>query len=248
MVNNIQKVTSDFETISLSEMDSVKLLDRVDCKFYFRIEKLDSVLAEMLPYYRLLEVNGKNLQHYESPYFDTENFSLYTEHQNGKMNRYKIRFRNYIDSNLCFFEMKYKNNKSRTVKYRLKTTDMLMDANVENFLIGKTPFSQHLLLNKLTVNYSRLTFVSNTNCERVTIDLSLSFKKDLKQIDFSNLVIAEVKQDKATLSSAFIRVMKEQKIKEGGISKYCLGVASLYHHVKTNLFKEKLNQIKKLIL
>lgn len=248
MIQNIPRLASHFETISLSEMDNVKLLDRMDCKFYFRLEKLDGVLAEMLPYYRLLEVNGINLQRYESPYFDTENFSLYTHHQNGKKNRYKIRFRNYMDSNLCFFEIKHKNNKSRTIKHRLKTNHMDLDAVVKNFLLEKIPLLKSLLQKILIVNYSRLTFVNISSCERVTIDLSLSFKNNRSQKDFSNLVIAEVKQDKSTLTSAFIKVMHQQKIIEGGISKYCLGIASLYNQVKTNHFKEKLNRIKKLIV
>lgn len=247
MLNNIQQLTSIFQSISLSEMENVKLLDRMDSKFYFRIEKLEGIFSQLLNHYRLLEVKGINFQRYESPYFDTQNFALYTQHQNGIQNRYKIRFRNYLDSQLCFFEIKHKNNKGRTLKHRIKTGEMKMDGKAEMFLIEKTPFTVAMLQKKITVDYSRLTFVNTISCERVTLDLLLSCKNENAGIDFPELVIAEVKQDKSSLASPFIKIMRQQKINEGGISKYCLGIASLYPEVKNNLFKEQIISLKKLI-
>ena len=247
MLQNIDKLTSAFSTISLSEMENVTLLDRTDKKFYFKIEKLENVLSKIVPFYRLLEVNGISLQRYVSPYYDTEKFALYNQHQNGIQNRFKIRFRNYVDSQLCFFEIKHKNNKGRTIKHRLNTAGMGLNSDVVNFLIEKTPMNPSFLNNKLTVTYSRLTFVNTSKCERVTLDLLLSCNNKTDKVDFSNLVIAEVKQDKSSFDSEFIKVMNQQKIKEGGISKYCLGIALLYSEVKKNLFKEQINTLKKII-
>ena len=187
------------------------------------------------------------MQRYESPYFDTENFSLYNQHQNGIQNRFKIRFRNYIDSQLCFFEIKHKNNKGRTIKHRLSTNEMQLNNDAVNFLLEKTQMNSGFLNNKLTVTYSRLTFVHTSKCERVTLDLLLSCNNKTDKIDFLNLVIAEVKQDKSSLDSEFIKVMNQQKTKEGGICKYCLGIALLYPEVKKNLFKEQINSLKKII-
>ncbi len=242
-----KELTSAFETITLSEIENVALLDRIDKKFYFNIAKLKTVLSQIVPFYRLLEINSNSIQRYESPYFDTEKFSFYYQHQNGIKNRYKIRFRNYIDSQLCFFEIKHKNNKNRTIKHRFRSNEMQLNKDTARFLTEKTPLNASFLQNKLTVSYSRLTFVNKTKCERVTIDLLLSFKNDNDVIEFSNLVIAEVKQDKSLLNSEFIKVMKEQKINQGGISKYCLGIALLYPNLKKNLFKEQINTLKKII-
>ena len=247
MLNNIQEMASMFQPISLSELDSVQLQSRIDSKFYFRIEKLGEILKQLLPYYRLLEVNGTSVQRYTSCYFDTDNFMLYKQHHNSIGNRFKIRFRNYIDSRLCYLEIKFKNNKGRTVKHRLKTSEMKLDKTAENFITDKTSFNPDLFHNKLTVNYSRLTFVNIKDCERVTLDLFLSYEIDNSKVDFSTLVIAEVKQDLSNLDSPFIKIMLGQNINEGGISKYCLGIASLYTKVKLNLFKENINHIKKLI-
>ena len=247
MQQNIDKYTSLFSTISLSEMENVTLLNRMDKKFYFKIEKLETVLSQMAPFYRLLEVNGISLQRYVSPYYDTEKFSLYNQHQNGIQNRYKIRFRNYVDSQLCFFEIKHKNNKGRTLKQRLSTKEMQLNSEVVNFLTEKTSLNAAYLQHKLTVSYSRLTFVNINKCERVTLDLFLSCKNNSDAIELSNLVVAEVKQDKSSLNSEFIKVMNQQKINEGGISKYCLGIALLYPDLKKNLFKEQINTLKKII-
>lgn len=247
MQQTTHQIISAFKPISLLEMDNVKLLNRMDYKFYFRSEKLDEILSQMLPHYCLLEVNGINFQRYLSYYLDTDQFLLYTNHHNGIQNRYKIRFRNYLDSQLSYIEIKYKNNKGRTIKQRMKTMNMQMDDVTETFLTDKSPYTSRQLYKKLTVYYSRLTFAGISTYERVTLDLLLSFKSDTAVIDYHNLAIAEVKQDKSNLNSPFIRLMRQQRIHEGGISKYCLGVAMLYSQVKTNLFKDKIQQIQKLI-
>ena len=46
--------------------------------------------------------------------------TLYHDHHNGKLNRYKVRRRRYIDTDTEFLEVKLKNNKKRTIKSRIK--------------------------------------------------------------------------------------------------------------------------------
>jgi hypothetical protein len=81
--------------------------------------------------------------------------------------------------------------------------------------------------------------VSKTSAERVTIDLELEFKHAQIHKTVQHLIIAEVKQEKRS-ASAFLKVMKQHHIREGSISKYCMGVASMVNDVKTNNFKQKL--------
>lgn len=227
-------------------MDSVKLMDRTDTKFVFRKSRLAYVLSQLHDHYRVLDVNGNKISRYESLYFDTHNFELYHKHQSGKLNRYKVRFRKYVESNLNFFEVKFKNNKGRTIKNRVKQQQI--DGSIQNkadvLLKEKTPFEPANLEAKLWVNYSRITLVNKTSPERVTLDINLHFKNDeqLKTID--DIVIAEVKQDKAA-SSAFIKLMKQLHIREGSISKYCFGVISLFNTIKHNNFKPNLISLKK---
>lgn len=245
-MNTINTILNEFAPITLDEMDSVKLMDRTDTKFVFKKNQLPSILSQLQNHYRILDINGHKISRYESLYFDTTNFELYHKHQSGKLNRYKVRFRKYVESDLHYFEVKFKNNKGRTIKNRVKEKqiDGLIHSKADNLLKEKTPFDSSNLEAKLWVNYSRITLVNKTSPERVTLDINLHFKNDeqLKTID--DIVIAEVKQDKVA-TSTFIKLMKELHIREGSISKYCLGVITLFNKIKHNNFKPNIILLKK---
>jgi hypothetical protein len=235
-----------FVPITLKEMDSVKLMDRTDTKFVFRQDQLPLFMSQMKEDYRVLDVSGHRISRYESLYFDTAGFDLYHSHHRGKPSRFKIRCRKYVESNLHFFEVKYKTNKGRTIKDRVKQQqiDGSIRENAEELLLHKTPLRPENLEAKMWVNYSRITFVNKNVPERVTIDLNLTFVSDDNNKTIDNLVIAEVKQDK-TLVSAFMKIMKKYHVREGAISKYCFGVVSLFETIKHNNFKPKLIILKK---
>ena len=109
-MHDFSSILSRFESISLEEMDSVKLMERTDTKYVFPITSLPEILEGMISQYRLLEINNVRVQRYESLYYDTKDFLLYRKHLVGKPDRYKIRFRRYIDSQgLTFLEVKHLN-------------------------------------------------------------------------------------------------------------------------------------------
>ena len=115
----------EFDPISLQQMDNVKLQNRIDTKFMFRENLLPSMLNNMKEHYFVLDINGMRFNHYETLYFDTENFDHYLRHHNRRVNRYKFRARKYVESNLHFFEVKFKSNRGRTVKERIKRPEIL---------------------------------------------------------------------------------------------------------------------------
>src|SRR5690348_13827055 len=119
----VRHILSEYHPISLKEMDDVKLMDRMDLKFVFSMNELPFILSEVKPYYRSLEASGTRISRYETLYYDTHDFELYNRHHSGKMNRYKVRSRKYVESDLHFFEVKYKNNRGRTIKTRIKTKE-----------------------------------------------------------------------------------------------------------------------------
>jgi hypothetical protein len=236
-----------FDPITLQEMDDVKLLDRTEVKYFFSAQKLPSVLQQIASDYRVLEINGVRVNNYETLYFDTTDFRMYLTHQSGRSNRYKIRYRKYVDSNLSFFEIKFKNNKGRTIKERIKQKDIAtaITDKASDFLQEKTPYTPLILEPKVWNNYSRMTLVNKYSKERLTIDVNLAFRNDLVAVDVPNLVIAELKQEKSK-ASPFMKVMKDMGIKEGSISKYCYGVIYLNEGIKKNNFKPNLLTIKKI--
>lgn len=248
MINKIHQLLNTFTSISLDEMDSVKLMDRTDTKFTFHINQLPEVLELAKTHYKVFEINNKRISDYKTLYYDTSDLELYNIHHTGKLNRYKIRHRTYVDSNIGFLEVKYKNNKGKTFKSRIKELEVLQNWNAEStqFLLKKTPYIPNTLIPALWVNYSRITLVSVETKERLTLDLNLEFKKGDNEHKLHQLIIAEVKQEKAK-GSPFITIMKQLHIREGSISKYCMAMAYTEPSIKTNRFKAKLLSIKKIL-
>jgi hypothetical protein len=229
-------------------MDNVKLMDRTDTKFIFNTQQLAEILEETNACYKILNIHGNLISRYKTLYFDTQNFTLYNQHHCGKLNRYKVRYRSYMESNIGFLEVKFKNNKGRTLKTRIKEVDVpeLNTGKAFEFLKKTLPFDPLILLPKIWINYSRITLVNKVSAERLTLDLNLEFERDGKIEPLDQLIIAEVKQD-SKVASPFIALMRNKHIHEGSFSKYCFGIASLCHEVKKNNFKPTLSNVKKII-
>jgi hypothetical protein len=247
--DSIEDFVSYFDPIDLTQMDAVKLMDRTDTKFLFHNNQLIPLLDRLKEHYFLLEVNGARISRYETLYYDTASFELFKKHQRKGLNRFKIRSRQYVESGISFLEVKYKNNKGRTKKERISTKTIEVDLssalNCAEFISKKTPFKAEQLEAKLWVNYSRMTLVSKDLKERLTIDLNLSFEHADKKENFGFVVIAELKQNKFA-PSPFTRAAKEVRIRQGSLSKYCLGITSLFPEVKHNNFKPILLSLNKL--
>src|SRR5688500_3966537 len=104
----VDKALNKFESITLNDLDQVRMLNRIDTKFVFHLSQFPAILDEIRDDYYALEIADNRVFAYESLYFDTEDFQLYRFHHNGKFNRLKVRYRRYTDSGLVFFEVKYK--------------------------------------------------------------------------------------------------------------------------------------------
>ncbi len=241
--------TNSFAPIQLDEMDKVKLMNRIDTKYWFHLGELQDILKNISDGYFLLNLNDECLLPYETVYYDTPCDKMFMAHHNGKLNRYKIRRRSYVSSGISFFEVKYKNNKGRTLKRRISSDFKLNDFSKQDkeFIEDCTPFSVQDLKGSLINNFSRLTLVSKEFNERCTIDLDLRFRTESKSIELNNLVIVEVKSDGRSSSSLLQKTLRDQRIKTSGFSKYCIGRTVTSNKIKRNAFKEKIRQIEKTI-
>jgi hypothetical protein len=248
-MEDVKNIVNSFDPISLAEMDSVKLLDRTDTKFIFHVSRLPDLLKEIREYYNILEIQQIRNNDYETLYYDTNHFDLYLRHHNEKLNRYKIRYRKYVNSNLHYFEIKFKNNKGRTIKSRIQRPEIEMSIKdkAKKLLEEVTSFQSDTLLPMFWVNYSRMTLVSKNFSERLTLDLNLTFKNNSVEKTFGTLVIAELKQEKASLKSPFAKIMYQAHIHQNSISKYCFGVTQLINEIKKNNFKPKLLTLNKIL-
>ncbi len=236
-------VLARFKTITLEEIAKVSLMDRVDTKFVFHRNKLNAILEKASNDYQILQVAGTLLSSYKNLYFDTDDFLFYRDHHNGKRNRTKVRMRKYVESDLCYLEVKRKNNKGRIDKKRERITDFEAMPLPDTLTV---PFLQHQVLKPALWNeFKRITLVNLINTERVTLDIELTYTKGKSTTRHENLVIAELKQPAFNRASPIFKLFGAEDVNPLRVSKYCLGLAAL-ETVKKNAFKQKIRKINSL--
>lgn len=246
----MEKIIESFNPISLEEMKSVKLMNRTDTKFVTNTSKLCELLKMAQHDYNVQEIDGERNLEYDTTYFDTKAFDMYTMHQCGHANRQKIRFRTYCISDLQFMEVKTKNNHGRTKKKRIEVNDMdLNDEEKRHFLKKHLRFEVDTLQPALSNHFSRITLVNKGMTERLTIDTGLRFHNLLngKDKDMGQLVVIELKRD-GLVYSPVLHMLRQLRIQPHGFSKYCMGSALTGNdHLPVNRFKRKLIEINKLV-
>lgn len=245
---DLKTETGKFTPISLDEMTDVSLMNRFDVKYLVPVHLLSRILRDARPYYRILEIDRERLFSYDTLYYDTPDLSLYNSHHSGRGSRYKIRFRNYVESDLSFFEIKHRNNKGKTHKSRIALPTAFnthLTGPMSEFLAHSTPLASDEMLGSLRVQYRRLTLVNRQKQERVTIDIDLSFEHETNRAAFPHMAVFEIKQEKLR-GSAMSEILKKYHVRAGSISKYCLGIISTHERIKFNRFKSKFLQIIKL--
>ena len=238
-----------FEHITLSEMDKVKLMNRVDRKYWFNSTELQKILDSIHKDYYILQIEGEVRMPYTTSYFDTFKNEMYTAHHNGKLNRYKIRKRQYMISGTGFLEVKFKNNKGRTIKKRIPSdfNHDLFSTDEDSFIRMSTPYKPGELKVSLKNKFSRLTLVNKNFKERCTIDLNIRFDTEKKHYRLDDLVVVEVKTDGNSGYSPLVRAMRDHRHKNSGFSKYVIGRSITDHTLKRNAFKDKLRMLEKIL-
>jgi len=248
-MDKLAQAISNFRSISLDEMNSVTLLNRMDTKYVFRIDRLYPVLKKAESSYEILDIDNTRIFQYNTLYYDGPNLNFYLDHHNGLRSRFKVRFREYVNNKLTYLELKEKNNKERTRKRRIKVDRIesgLSDGS-KQYIKKFLSIDPDILKPTLWSRFSRITLVHRENKERITIDTDLSFEGYSKQVEVPSLVICELKQDKASNKSVLAVLLKESKIYPANMSKYSIGTVLLNPDAKYNRFKEKLLTLNKII-
>ena len=243
---NMSKL-SGFASISLEEMNGVSLLKRVDTKFLTTNSELSKLLPLLYSDYQILEIDENRLMNYSTLYFDTKDLRCYKEHHNGKAKRHKVRIRRYVESDICFLEVKEKQNSGMTNKVRCSIDDFETDLSPKSKKFIENATKKDWELEPTLHNYfKRFTLVNTQRSERVTIDTGLEYKTDSITKQFKNVVVIEVKQEKQNTRTPIYSILKSNRIRTVSFSKYCMGVANIFSGIKANKFKElnlKINQL-----
>ncbi len=223
-----------FSEISLEETNkSASMLKRIDNKYVVDQKQLRSVLQKLKPNFSILTIDGRHIFSYESCYFDDDG-RCFKEHQQGRRQRFKVRTRRYVESDMAFFEVKMKGKRGETDKSRqacdhfysfeMNSGEQQMIADLYERTYGKV--FHYRLAPALHVSYRRLTLVSVSGNERITIDLNLHFETPSGKDVFigDDFVIVETKTVDGRGKADW--ALKRQHIRSvSGCSKYCIGMA-----------------------
>jgi hypothetical protein len=247
-ITALTEMVGSFEPISLAELGFATLLDRVDTKFLVPLPALPTLLADLNGQYRALEVAGTRLGRYHTRYFDTPDLALYHAHQAGRLPRYKVRIRSYLESGEQYLEVKLKNNKGRTIKTRRalapeEGTLELVRLETRSELEGT--LSAATLQETLTAGFSRLTLVRRDAPERLTVDVGLWFARGGGRREVTGVAIVEIKQIRHGPADGR-DALRSLLLRDATVSKYCLGVALLEPTAKKNRFKRVLTALERI--
>lgn len=264
MKTPIEDIIRSFEPISLAQMESVKLMNRIDTKYAVPMAVLPAILEAAQADYFAQEIDGKRIATYDTMYYDTESLDMYVRHHDRQLVRQKIRVRQYVDSHLTFLEIKRKNNKGRTKKKRIVVPGFDITADtpsvlkhkkgedeavtVESFIDAKSRYEWSEISPHLWTKFHRITLVNKAKTERLTIDMDLVWDNVVsgEAKTYPELVIIELKRD-GNVPSKMTHIMLDHRIHPLKISKYCIGTALTTPGIKKNRFKKKIRLIEKLL-
>lgn len=241
------------QPIGLSEMDGIKLMNRVDTKYCTDRDTLLAVLADAASHgYRVLEVEGQRLNHYNSLYYDTDGLRMFLDHHNRRLRRQKVRTRVYATGE-TFLEVKRKSNRGRTKKKRVEIpaaefADFRADSAASDFLTRISGYLPDELAPRMETIFDRITLVNAARTERLTIDTNLRFVNHDTGLttELGPAVIIELKQD-GRAGSEMKGILLDHRVKPVRVSKYCIGTTLTNPSVKSGRFKLKVRLIEKVI-
>lgn len=257
MGSDISTKLVNFSSIGLTELNATaSFLKRIDRKYLITEDQLKNVLEDLKDDFQVLEINNKRVFGYDNIYMDTEDYLFYNQHQNKEKSRTKIRTRLYTDSDLAFFEYKQKEAwVTKKFRYQFPIEEHGdMTKGKKRFFEGvwqsmyygvKAP----KISPAIKTAYNRLTLVSKSWEERLTIDFNIRTKdlrkSNAKHTHLKNLVIIESKSMSDECFSA--SVMKKHKIAQAkSCSKYSLGVVYSGLVEKWSTFAKTMEKIKQI--
>jgi len=263
-MNTVIDILAQYEPISLSQMEGVKLMNRIDTKYAVPISILPHILQAAQSDYYAQEINGRRIATYDTMYYDTDSLDMYIRHHDRQLVRQKIRVRQYVDSALTFLEIKRKNNKGRTKKKRIVVPGFDITADtpsvlkhkkgadepvtVKSFIDAKSRYEWSEISPHLWTKFHRITLVNKAKTERLTIDMDLVWDNVVsgEAKTYPELVIIELKRD-GNVPSKMTDIMLAHRIHPFKISKYCIGTALTTPGIKANRFKKKIRLIEKML-
>jgi len=236
--------------VGLDELvGTAELLTRVDRKYLLPAADLEILLSGTGPGTRVLEIDGRRRFGYRSVYFDTPELSSYHATARRRRQRFKIRTRSYLDSDLHVLEVKTRGARGLTVKQRLpyagdgRTLDGADRDRVSALLAD---LGLHLdadaLAPVLTTRYQRTTLLLPSGTSRLTVDTGLvwSLAGPGGASTATERAVVETKSGRG--ADEVDRLLWSLGRRPSAISKYGTGLAALRPELPANRWRPVLRR------
>lgn len=210
-------------------------------------------MKELKDKYFVLSIKNNSIFVYDNIYMDTDDFIFFHQHEKNLKSRVKVRTREYVDSNIAFFEFKQKEwDLIRKSRFDLPVSES-KDINNEGKAFYQSmcnslelPYMHANIKPKLRTLYKRITLCSKKNDERITIDFDIKLQDiTTKGKEFFSLwpvAIIETKSSHKKCQSH--EILSKMNYKPArGCSKYCLGIVYNGFVSETKHFKNTMKFI-----
>ena len=180
-------VPHDLGSIGVEELvGRAAFLCRMDRKYLVERAHVPGILSELDPQTRVLDIEGMRTQSYHSTYLDTPDLAGYHSAATRRRRRFKVRTRTYVESDLCFLEVKTRGPRGQTVKHRIPRASAQvawrgLTAPEQEWVdrelspLGRGPGTAATLEASLVVTYRRATLLMADGAGRATIDSDLEW-------------------------------------------------------------------------
>ncbi|WP_329016050.1 polyphosphate polymerase domain-containing protein [Micromonospora rifamycinica] len=219
--------------IGLAELtERAGLQTRFDRKYLLPLTEVPHLIAGLGRGDQVLEIDGRRTFRYESIYFDTADLVSFRLTARRRRRRFKIRTRTYLDSGLCWLEVKTEGTRGGTVKerlaYRPDDSGTLTPGRsfVDGVLAPLRTGPELAFAPTLTTRYLRSTLYLPATGSRATIDVALHWEDPGgRRLELPQLAIVETKT--GSTASHVDRLLWRRGHRPVAISKYATGLAAL---------------------
>ena len=250
--HNLDWLVERFDPVGLDQLNAkAEMLARIDNKYVVHRQNLQPLLEQLPEHFEILSIDNQRAFGYQTRYFDDPQRSAYHEHHQGLRKGFKVRIRRYLDTQLCYLEVKLKGQRGMTLKHRLPhDPEEFESLNQEALSFARSnyqahyqkPFNYHLEA-ALDLFYRRITLVAKQGSERMTLDTQLRFNNANQSLALDpQLFIVEIKSKLGRgLADRYLRSHHQRPTSK--CSKYCIGMAALGQVSRFNRFIPTMRQL-----
>lgn len=230
--------TSHLEPISLEELvNQAAMMTRVDRKYVLSRADVNPILFALDPHTRVLTIDDRAPQPYQSTYFDTPDMRSFSMAVHKRRRKFKVRTRTYVASQMAFLEVKATGPRGVTIKERIPYDfEAAMQARLLDEVrpwleeklekAGQPAGIDSQLQPIMWGSYNRTTLLMADGAGRATFDTELDWQNSQgAYIQEPDMVIFETKS--GSRPSELDRLLWSHGHRPAKISKFGTGMAAL---------------------